>query len=176
MRYENGIGIRAFWERPGLYSVTYRIPSGCPNDSYFLSQPHRVRYGKVTQGLHVGQEFFLEIFIGDSQLYYWNREEQTAAIGSITFLDLNDIELLHVQIEWKKGVIKLTKPRDVHCGIFKYENNSIIQMVVRIERDEFKIEVESVLCSAQHEGDPNDIVAFMLSGNIEPLRYVVYDN
>uniref|UniRef100_A0A914ZQ32 Galectin n=2 Tax=Parascaris univalens TaxID=6257 RepID=A0A914ZQ32_PARUN len=40
MRYENGIGIRAFWERPGLYSVTYRIPSGCPNDSYFLSQPH----------------------------------------------------------------------------------------------------------------------------------------
>lgn len=64
----------------------------------------RVRYGRVPQKLYVGQEFFLEILAGDSRLYYWNREDQTAANGWIVFLDLNDIEVLRVQIDWKKGV------------------------------------------------------------------------
>uniref|UniRef100_A0A0M3IIV2 Galectin n=1 Tax=Ascaris lumbricoides TaxID=6252 RepID=A0A0M3IIV2_ASCLU len=193
MRYENGVGIRAMWNYPGMYSVNYRIPSGATNDSYFLSQPHRVRYGRVPQKLYVGQEFFLEILAGDSRLYYWNREDQTAANGWIVFLDLNDIEVLRVQIDWKKGVLRVTKPQKVYCGVFKYEKNSIIQMLVRIERDQFtasvffflksyqpesltEVEVGNVKCDAQHESDPNDIVAFVLNGNIEPLRYVVYDS
>uniref|UniRef100_A0A9J2PCJ3 Uncharacterized protein n=1 Tax=Ascaris lumbricoides TaxID=6252 RepID=A0A9J2PCJ3_ASCLU len=107
---------------------------------YFVNYKHRISFGRVQQALHAGEELFIEAFIGNISLYYWNEHKKQDRAASITLLHSNSFPVLRID---------LVKEKDISTG--------------------------KTSCAVIHHHDPNDIAAFEISGNIEPVRYAVFD-
>ncbi|VDM49717.1 unnamed protein product [Toxocara canis] len=137
----------------------------------------RVRYGRNPLLLKVGKELIVQAFSGDKEHYHWNNlpEQQKQPNAFITLKDLNDLANLQIRINWDIGVVEITQPRKMQCGMFKYVANYITDIRVKIRRGEFEVNVGDARCEVMHKIDPYDISSFELDGNIEPLRYAVYD-
>ncbi|VDM44070.1 unnamed protein product [Toxocara canis] len=137
----------------------------------------KVHYGRIPQVLRARQEFLLQAFSGDRNLYYWNNrfEQQKKPTAIFTMRDIHGFTNLQIVINWVKGTVEITQPIKMSCGIFRYVADYLIDIKVKIQRDQFEVEVDQAHCEVVHASDPYDICEFETDGNIEPVRYVVYD-
>ncbi|KHN77072.1 hypothetical protein Tcan_10470 [Toxocara canis] len=161
----------------GSIEVNSRLSSGARKNEYFLDSNYKVHYGRIPQVLRARQEFLLQAFSGDRNLYYWNNrfEQQKKPTAIFTMRDIHGFTNLQIVINWVKGTVEITQPIKMSCGIFRYVADYLIDIKVKIQRDQFEVEVDQAHCEVVHASDPYDICEFETDGNIEPVRYVVYD-
>uniref|UniRef100_A0A915A2J3 Galectin n=3 Tax=Parascaris univalens TaxID=6257 RepID=A0A915A2J3_PARUN len=144
-------------------------------NGYFVNRKHRISYGRVQQVLHAGEKLFTKAFIGSTFLYYCNEHEKQDESASVTLLHSNNFAVLRIDLFREKDMIMISAPEAFRCGVFYFKIDYIFQLSVKILCHEFQISIGGISCAVIHHHDPNDIAAFEISGNIEPVRYDVVD-